>query len=265
MHRSPFSLNSFVAISVLACRPPSSHYAMAMGMDTGCSGEPRGVGPAGSFALFCAVFHWLHRGSGRNREFLFLTEEGTVAFKRVTKNKHSAVCPAHGGWKLSRAGSGMRLDIQRFHCTGWRQYVRDHTFMQVEPMGYAGEKLQFKDAANLRELTFVGLFWIEVPAQLALPRPRPAEWLALEEPADALAPPPAAALAPPPAEALAPPPAEALALASPPAADRLRPEDWEWEVLEAAARDEELAQHLMEEEGWVLAEPSAPFIPGVYQ
>jgi hypothetical protein len=51
----------------------------------------------------------------------------------------------------------------------------------------------------------------------------------------------------------------------PPAADRLRPEDWEWEVLEAAARDEELAQHLMEEEGWVLAEPSAPFIPGVYQ
>ena len=82
-------------------------------------------------------------------------------------------------------------------------------------MGYAGEKLQFKDAANLRELTFVGLFWIEVPAQLALPRPRPAEWLALEEPADALAPPPAAALAPPPAEALAPPPAEALALASP--------------------------------------------------
>jgi hypothetical protein len=36
-------------------------------------------------------------------------------------------------------------------------------------------------------------------------------------------------------------------------------------VLEAAARDEELAQHLMEEEGWVLAEPSAPFIPGVYQ
>ena len=116
-------------------------------------------------------------------------------------------------------------------------------------MGYAGEKLQFKDAANLRELTFVGLFWIEVPAQLALPRPRPAEWLALEEPADALA----------------PPPAEALALASPLAADRLRPEDWEWEVLEAAARDEELAQHLMEEEGWVLAEPSAPFIPGVYQ
>ena len=233
----------------------------------GCSGAPHGAGPTGPCTLFCAVFHWLHRGSGRHREFLFLTEDGTVAFKRVTKNKHTAVSPAHGVWKLSRAGNGLRLDIQRFHCTGWREYLRDHTFVQVGPP----HPFRMKDVEDRRDITFVGLFWIDLhktlpaPPQRALPLPRPAEWLAPEEPADALAPPPAAALAPPPAEALAPPPAEALALASPLAADRLRPEDWEWEVLEAAARDEELAQHLMEEEGWVLAEPSAPFIPGVYQ
>ena len=82
------------------------------------------------------------------------------------------------------------------------------------------------------------------PMQRALPRP--ADWLAM----------------PPQEEALAQVPAETLALALD--AD-LGPEDWAWELLEVAARDQELAQHLMEEEGWVLAEPSAPFIPGVYQ
>jgi hypothetical protein len=107
-----------------------------------------------------------------------------------------------------------------------------------------------KDVEDRRDITFVGLFWIDLhktlpaPPQRALPLPRPAELFAL------------------PAEAQ--PPAETLAVAVPLAAD-LRPEEWEWEVLEAAARDEELAQHLMEEEGWVLAEPSAPFTPGVYQ
>lgn len=172
--------------------------------------------------------------------------------------------PLHGGWRFSRSGSGLRLHIERFHCTGWPQYWKDHTFVQVGAVGSAAEKLRMKDAENVRDLTFVGLFWIElhktslpapagppmvlpapVPAPRALPLPRPAEWLAL-----------------PPADA--PPQAETLALALPPPAE-LHPEDWEWEVLEAAARDEELAQQLMEEEGWVLAEPSAPFIPGVYQ
>jgi hypothetical protein len=155
---APFLLNSIVALSTIACRPPSSHDAMAMRMDMGCSGAPHGAGPTGPCTLFCAVFHWLHRGSGRHREFLFLTEDGTVAFKRVTKNKHTAVSPAHGVWKLSRAGNGLRLDIQRFHCTGWREYLRDHTFVQVGPP----HPFHMKDVEDRRDITFVGLFWIRL-------------------------------------------------------------------------------------------------------
>ena len=99
------------------------------------AGRRMALEPTGPCTLFCAVFHWLHRGSGRHRESSCSwqkTERWPSSGSRKISTPQYLQRMAYGN---SRALAMVcALDIQRFHCTGWREYLRDHyLWVQVGP------------------------------------------------------------------------------------------------------------------------------------
>lgn len=78
-----------------------------------------------------ALYNWQHFPDldRSTDEFLMLTEEGRLVFRRRTKKLRIVTwCPPHGSWEFSNANGEIALQLRNFHCTGNESLGRDYLF-----------------------------------------------------------------------------------------------------------------------------------------